>query len=121
MCHSLGGIVAKNALIDSYIDPNYKALYDSTRGFVFFATPHHGGGNKASLGDAVVKVVRALGYARNDITEALRNDSIISGPINQRFRHLIKQTRILSFIETQPIAHLGLVCSISDPGHSMIG
>lgn len=103
--------MAKNALINAYIDPSHKSLYASTKGFAFFATPHRGAGNKVTLADAVVRVVRTFGYARNDIMEALRNDSIISGPINQQYRHLAIDMGIVSFIETRPMPRLGLVCS----------
>jgi alpha-beta hydrolase superfamily lysophospholipase len=113
ICHSLGGIVAKNALIDARLDSSYQEINEAVKALVFFATPHQGGGNKALLGDAVVRAIRHLGFARNDIMEALRHDSIITGPINQRFRHLIKGRRVVSFIETQPMGHAGLVSSAS--------
>ncbi|KAH8669536.1 hypothetical protein BGZ60DRAFT_469799 [Tricladium varicosporioides] len=69
ICHSLGGLVVKE------LDKTYTSIIESTCLLVFFATPHQGG-NHASFGDIMTKIVRmALQKPRNDLLKALEQNS----------------------------------------------
>ena len=117
VAHSLGGIVVEKAIITAYVSgEHFGGIHDATRGVIFFGTPHRGG-HKATFGDRLAKVVRALsGDVRNNIVEALRKDSMFAEDIDKDFvrRARALNLRVVSFIESLPIArHIGLV---SAPG-----
>ncbi|EPS39100.1 hypothetical protein H072_7107 [Dactylellina haptotyla CBS 200.50] len=42
VCHSLGGIVAKTALVEAQIIPQYQPILTQTAGVIFLGTPHTG-------------------------------------------------------------------------------
>lgn len=103
VCHSLGGIVVKRAIVSAHTTDYYRSIYDSTKGVAFFATPHNGG-NGVTFGDVLVKICRAVtGNVRNDIVEALRKDSNIAGHINRDFTHRAQGLRVLNFVETKRV------------------
>ncbi|KAL6796932.1 hypothetical protein J3E68DRAFT_450006 [Trichoderma sp. SZMC 28012] len=75
LCHSLGGIVVKSALVEGTLDPTYGSIVKSTRLLVFFATPHLGG-NYSGIGDIAAKIVRTgLGTPSNDLLDGLKAGS----------------------------------------------
>ncbi|KAL7910136.1 hypothetical protein GGI35DRAFT_469048 [Trichoderma velutinum] len=75
LCHSLGGIVVKSALVEGTLDPAYGSIVKSTRLLVFFATPHLGG-NYSGIGDIAAKIVRTgLGTPSNDLLDGLKAGS----------------------------------------------
>lgn len=105
--------MVKKAIINAYISGDYyESIHNATRGVVFFGTPHRGG-HSATLGDRMAKICRVVsGDVRNNITEALRTDSMFAGDINKDFARRAKalELRVLNFMENLPIAkHLGLV------------
>ncbi|KAF7509591.1 hypothetical protein GJ744_007629 [Endocarpon pusillum] len=111
--HSLGGLVVKKAIINAYVSGDYyQSIHDATRGVIFFGTPHRGG-HHATLGDRMAKICRVVtGNVRNNIMEALREDSMFASDINKDFarRAAALDLRVVNFIEELPIArHLGLV------------
>lgn len=119
LCHSLGGLVVKKAIITAYVSGDYyKIIHDATRGVVFFGTPHRGG-HLAKLGDRMAKICRVVtGNQRNNIMEALRKDSTFASDINKDFarRAAALQLRIVNFIENLPIArNLDLVSLLFGP------
>lgn len=90
-------------------DPSYEEIWQSTFGLVFFGTPHRGG-NRASLGDRIANLVRALaGSPNNTFMEALKAESLFLGTLTDDFRQLLEQFRILSFYETRPLGRFGIV------------
>ncbi|PMD55379.1 uncharacterized protein K444DRAFT_511611, partial [Hyaloscypha bicolor E] len=42
VCHSLGGLIVKEALISAQNDENFASIYNCTRALLFFGTPHRG-------------------------------------------------------------------------------
>lgn len=116
VCHSLGGIVVKQALIEAHnADELHGITLSATKGIAFFGTPH-GGGHGARLGDGIIRVLRALtGNVRNDIMESLRKDSFLSNHLQLNFARRAKGMRIINFMETLPVTeipglkHYGLV------------
>jgi triacylglycerol esterase/lipase EstA (alpha/beta hydrolase family) len=113
VAHSLGGIVVKKAIVNAYVSgSHYKSIHDTTRGVIFFGTPHQGG-RGATFGDHLAKICRVVsGDVRNNIMEALRKDSMFASDINRDFARRARalDLRVLNFIESLPIAkHIGLV------------
>lgn len=69
IAHSLGGIIVKEALRRSEVDPDPKInnILNSTRGVFFFGTPHRGSKDWASFGEGLTKVASILlGLDSND-------------------------------------------------------
>ncbi|KAF2275977.1 uncharacterized protein EI97DRAFT_419713 [Westerdykella ornata] len=62
LAHSLGGILVKEVLRRSEVDPDekVKAVYTSTIGVFFFGTPHRGSKDWASFGEGVATVATYL-------------------------------------------------------------
>lgn len=73
--HSLGGIIVKEVLRRSEIDPDEKVkkLYNATTGVLFFGTPHRGSPDWASFGEGIsIMASRILGVETNsDIIHSL--------------------------------------------------
>lgn len=91
------------------MNDTYKAIVESTRLLVFFATPHQGG-NYASVGDAAAAIARAvLRNPRNDLVEALKSSSNEVVRRSEQFRHLTEKFLVVSFFEGQPYKRLGVV------------
>lgn len=62
IAHSLGGILTKEVLRRSDIDPDerIKKVFWSTTGVFFMGTPHRGSKEWASFGEGVIRIVSAL-------------------------------------------------------------
>lgn len=118
VCHSLGGIVCKQALVEAHnADEVHGQTLTCTKGIAFFGTPHSGG-HGARLGDNIVRVLHAVtGNVRNDIMEWLRTDSFLSNHLAENFARRAKNMRVVSFMENLPISkHYGLVVPQSSSG-----
>ncbi len=113
VCHSLGGIVVKRALVTAKLDETYDAIRLATYGIVFFATPHQGG-NYAKLGDIAAKIAKGcLRNEDNHFMEALKKDSLFGQELIENFRHQIEDYYVLSFVETLQYKKIGLVRHLS--------
>lgn len=69
IAHSLGGILVKEVLRRSEVDPDPKinTVFASTVGVFFFGTPHRGSKNWASFGEGVASIAgRLLGVDTNN-------------------------------------------------------
>ncbi|EXL39944.1 hypothetical protein FOCG_17446 [Fusarium oxysporum f. sp. radicis-lycopersici 26381] len=109
ICHSLGGLVVKEALVAATLDVTYKSIVEATRLLVFFATPHQGG-NYASLGDIVAKIVRTgMSRPRNDLLDALKENSDQATQRFEQARHLPERCLFVSFYEGDPYGKIGLI------------
>jgi hypothetical protein len=109
ICHSLGGLVVKEALVAATLDGTYKSIVEATRLLVFFATPHQGG-NYASVGDIMAKIVRTgISKPRNDLLDALKENSGQATKRFQQARHLPEKCLIVSFFEGLPYGKMGLI------------
>ena len=120
VCHSLGGIVVKQCLVEAHNDEDvHGAILKHTKGVAFFGTPH-AGGNGARLGDSIVRIFRALtGNVRNEIMEWLRTDSFLANHLERNFARRAKEMRVISFMESLPIhRYFGLVV---EPNSSSLG
>ncbi|KAI1205929.1 uncharacterized protein F4807DRAFT_440997 [Annulohypoxylon truncatum] len=109
ICHSLGGILVKRALVLSKADETYEMIWRSTFGIAFFGTPHKGG-NHAGMGDVVAKIARSMsGNPNNTFMGALKKGSLFLDTVTDDFRQLLEDFQILSFYETQPLGYLGII------------
>ncbi|KAI0177521.1 hypothetical protein BJ166DRAFT_25120 [Pestalotiopsis sp. NC0098] len=118
ICHSLGGILVKRALISAKHSSVYQSIVNSTYGIIFFGTPHKGG-NNAKIGDVFAGIVRTLGgKPKNSFMSALKSDSWFANSITNDFRQFLEDFQFLSFYETRP---LGLVGMVVDPKAAVLG
>ncbi|OQE35114.1 hypothetical protein PENCOP_c014G06499, partial [Penicillium coprophilum] len=62
ICHSLGGIVAKQALVKACSSPEYRVIRGSIIGTIFMGTPHRGS-SVASLGKVVADIARLFSFS----------------------------------------------------------
>ncbi|KAH8897884.1 hypothetical protein GQ53DRAFT_637651, partial [Thozetella sp. PMI_491] len=111
ICHSLGGLVVKEAsdqlaLVAAKLDEKYKSIIEGTCLLVFFATPHRGG-NHASFGDVVAKIVRLGRY--NDALDALKRNSNEAEKRFEQARHLFERCLVISFFEGEPYGSMGII------------
>ncbi|KAH6881069.1 hypothetical protein B0T10DRAFT_551364 [Thelonectria olida] len=109
ICHSLGGLVVKEALVEATLDVSYKSIVEATRLLVFFATPHQGG-NYASVGDVAAKIVSAgLLKPSNDLLDALKQHSNEATRRFEQSRHLYERCLVVSFFEGMPYGKMGII------------
>ncbi|KAI1765268.1 hypothetical protein GGR53DRAFT_490515 [Hypoxylon sp. FL1150] len=110
ICHSLGGIIVKRALVHSNNDKTYNAIRQATFGIAFFGTPHKGG-NHADVGDVAAKIARAiLGSPSNNFMSALKGSSAMNDTTRD-FRQLLEEFQFLTFYETRPLDYFGIIVS----------
>ncbi|BBK40235.1 hypothetical protein STVA_02550 [Allostella vacuolata] len=115
VCHSLGGILAKEMLRTSNEckDEGWKAISTQTRLAVFMATPHKG----ASLASVVKFMIPRLASTHLDI---LTNDSGYLTNLNQSYRELATASDIatVSYYEKYKIKGASIIVheDSADPG-----
>jgi hypothetical protein len=120
VCHSLGGIVVKKALILAHersSDPEYKQILDSTRGIAFLGVPHKGSGAAwwASFAANALKAAGAGTTTNTSLVSDLRRDSITLTDISKQFISRTAGLQIYSFYETQKLFGV-VVCRSSEIG-----
>ena len=102
IAHSLGGIVVKDALSLSQIDPTHlKEILPATIGVMFLGTPHHGS-KAASLGKVAFEISRVFFQNPNtDILRGLERNSEILERITRSFGQILAagNLRVHSFRE----------------------
>jgi hypothetical protein len=80
---------------------NYGDIRQSTKGLVFFGTPHRGG-NGAKLGNIVAKAITAItGAGSNDLLTYLDRDSPLAQNVHEDFSHQLPDYQCVSFFETR--------------------
>ncbi|KAI1089379.1 P-loop containing nucleoside triphosphate hydrolase protein [Rostrohypoxylon terebratum] len=109
ICHSLGGLVVKSAMVEANIDNTYKAIPEATKLMVFFATPHRGG-NYANIGEVVAKIVRASTQTPNDgLFDALKKESDTATIRFEQSRHVFGRCNAVNFVEGESYGTLGII------------
>ncbi|KNG84861.1 hypothetical protein ANOM_007651, partial [Aspergillus nomiae NRRL 13137] len=109
ICHSLGGLVVKQALLLD--DPKFREAIKSTRGLVFFATPHRGAtGDAVGVGFICADIVRAIQReGRNSLPELLQRDSALADTLSRLFEAKLNQFNIISVYETRSMKPYGII------------
>ncbi|KAI0854678.1 ribonuclease-like protein p/mrp subunit [Xylaria cubensis] len=108
VCHSLGGIIVKRALVYSasrtgrHIN-HLHSIYVSTYGILFFGTPHQGSGtaNLATFAQRIVDVLlpSKLVDTQAQLLDALKEGSEVLQEITDNFAPLMKDLRVYFFWE----------------------
>ncbi|KFY48867.1 hypothetical protein V495_00958 [Pseudogymnoascus sp. VKM F-4514 (FW-929)] len=109
ICHSLGGIVVKEALNRAHECERFQKLRDAVTAIAFFGTPHRGA-DLARWGTMVAGMLRAasLGLSTNvRVVRELQARSEVLRGISRRFVERGRELRILSFWETEQLAWVG--------------
>ncbi|KAI1751951.1 ribonuclease-like protein p/mrp subunit [Xylaria castorea] len=110
VCHSLGGIIVKRALVYSasrtsrHIN-HLHSIYVSTYGILFFGTPHQGSGtaNLATFAQRIIDVLlpSKLVDTQAQLLDALKEGSEVLQEITDNFAPLMKDLRIYFFWEQE--------------------
>ncbi|KAE8440997.1 hypothetical protein EG329_006134 [Mollisiaceae sp. DMI_Dod_QoI] len=113
LCHSLGGIVVKQALVTAKLTECHRPIFESTCGVMFFGTPHRGG-NKANFGGVLASIARFVGgQPGNTFMDALKKDSLFAKTLHQLFKPVAETLLVVSFYETTPttkmVLNLGII------------
>ncbi|CZR45737.1 uncharacterized protein FPRO_15087 [Fusarium proliferatum ET1] len=102
ICHSLGGLVVKQALIMSSKKENFQHIYESTRTIFFFGTPHRGSrtiGGRARV-TLVEHLARVAGYAvPPEIRNVLEPGSKELFAINDDYSDIKRDISVVNFYE----------------------
>jgi pimeloyl-ACP methyl ester carboxylesterase len=118
VCHSYGGLLAKQVLRTSReIAPDYADLTKRVKGIVFFGTPHAGSG-VATYSLALRKVLRS-----SPAIDELRANSALLRELNTWFRRSLAEhpLPISVYYETQPTRGFQVVDEESaDPGLAFV-
>ncbi|PNP76488.1 hypothetical protein FNYG_10175 [Fusarium nygamai] len=104
ICHSLGGLVFKEFLIQVTLNKDRELLAQSVSGVIFLGCPHRGS-RVASHARLLSKIVNAatLGAgARSDLIKTLQVSSMELKAVSQLSRYPLKSLVIVSFYEQQP-------------------
>ncbi|KAF2477247.1 uncharacterized protein BDR25DRAFT_208408 [Lindgomyces ingoldianus] len=133
VCHSLGGLVCKDALSKAQHHPekHIKQIFLCTRGIVFLGTPHLGSG-LAQWMESLAKAIGVLKQTNAEILAVLKSDSEPLKQIQNNFYTMIRsrsQDRlppiaITCFFEELPLPGIGIVVSSHSatlPGYIAIG
>ncbi|KAJ3455478.1 hypothetical protein MRS44_016960 [Fusarium solani] len=107
ICHSLGGIVVKQALIIASIADEYRSISESTSGIVFFGTPHRGS-SSATIGKLLSRVARFAG-TRHYLMRSLEINEDGLQEIAENFTRIVPKYRIKSFYESDRLFGLKLI------------
>ncbi|KAI5847028.1 hypothetical protein DFP73DRAFT_592874 [Morchella snyderi] len=106
VCHSLGGIIVKKAMLNAVHNPTHGALFHSVFGIIFLGTPHQGS-NSANLASTVINISKLSKRSKaSGLLGALEVDSEILEAISNDFRHHSsgenrKFEKIVSIFETR--------------------
>ncbi|KAI0805388.1 ribonuclease-like protein p/mrp subunit [Xylaria sp. FL0064] len=110
VCHSLGGIIVKRALVYSasrtgnHIN-HLRSIYISTYGILFFGTPHQGSGaaNLATFAQRIIDVLlpSKLVDSQAQLLDALKEGSEVLQEITDNFAPLMRDLRIYFFWEQE--------------------
>lgn len=116
VCHSLGGILAKQMLLDGATmnNPEYEEISSQTKGIAFLATPHSG----SSAAD-LVNMSRLL-LRKTVLIEQLGKDVSMLRQLNGWYRNNVGPLEVetLVLFETKDMSGIGRIVSesSSDPG-----
>ncbi|KAH8649154.1 hypothetical protein BX600DRAFT_110749 [Xylariales sp. PMI_506] len=102
VCHSLGGVVVKKAIVKAHEKDRYSSLLNSVRGVMFFGTPHRGS-SFANWGSVLANIASAasLGTRTNQtLSRDLQSNSVVLQEINMSFIERAKALQIFTFYET---------------------
>ncbi|KAK5660882.1 hypothetical protein OQA88_12253 [Cercophora sp. LCS_1] len=103
ICHSLGGIVCKQAVVRAMEDERYRTLRGCLRGIMFFGTPHRGSdvAGWATVLGGVLKVGMAGTSTNTGLVKDLERGSRVLEGIGEAFVNAGRELVVFSFYETE--------------------
>ncbi|PVH83321.1 hypothetical protein DL98DRAFT_569779 [Cadophora sp. DSE1049] len=113
ICHSLGGIVVKQALIRAHERDRFSSLLAHVCGIAFFGTPHRGA-DLASWATMMGNILWAASFGTSTNTKfakELKSRSEVLDNISKSFVERGKGLKILSFYETDKMDNLNCLAS----------
>lgn len=101
ICHSIGGLVLKSALVEASHTPRYTAVLENAYGVTFFATPHQGSSwlSKPAYSESISKLLELSKPLPARLRDELRPKDATLMSINQDFKALANGLLIWSFCE----------------------
>ncbi|KAI1076580.1 hypothetical protein F5B20DRAFT_555609 [Whalleya microplaca] len=111
ICHSLGGLVFKQAFIRAQESKSYIGLKNKFGGVMFFGTPHRGS-QLASWASIIAKILKSASFGTTtnlQLAEDLEPQSRILDYISASFRNQSSNLRIISCYETLKMDFLNCV------------
>ncbi|KAF8536938.1 hypothetical protein BDD12DRAFT_848775 [Trichophaea hybrida] len=103
VCHSLGGLLIKQALVNAQTNALYGNIRKATSGLMFFGTPHCGG-NGVALGQCVANILSAVsGGLQNSLLSTLKQNSVLNEIIRDNFCSQKEDYDVITFFETLPM------------------
>jgi hypothetical protein len=102
------------ALILAEHESPYTEVYESTRGLIFFGTPHQGS-NIATYTATLVSIANAVtAKPPADLLQSLRRNSGLLIKLNKDFllREQARHYGVVSFYETKPMVLWNVVCLV---------
>ena len=106
ICHSLGGIIFKQALITAFSQSDQHGdLLKSIRGVIFMGTPHRGSrtAGPAKLLSKIINVTSFGTAIRSDLLGVLKVSSKTLEDVSLHSVPLLEKLRIVSFYENKPL------------------
>lgn len=100
--HSIGGLVAKMALVRASRNPKYHDILEQCYGVAFFGTPHQGSTYfaMASLAASVQRLLQLTAPLPETLTADLRVGNSLLSHIDEDFKEIASDMRIWTFYET---------------------
>lgn len=122
ICHSLGGLVCKQALVRAHETERFLVLRGRVQGICFFGTPHRGSdmAKWATVLGAMLKAGSIGSSTNTDIAKDLLPRSRMLQSISKSFIERGRQLKIYSFYETQKMDFMNDVVS-GIPGGTLCG
>ncbi|KAI8962267.1 hypothetical protein F5Y11DRAFT_323386 [Daldinia sp. FL1419] len=121
ICHSLGGIVFKQAFVRAREKNQYNRIGSQFKGVIFFGTPHKGS-KLASMASILAMIVRAmtLGTTTNvRLSRDLEPNTRIIDHISDSFQEQCKALTIVSCFELEKMS--GLSCLVVEKQSATLG
>ena len=99
LCHSMGGLLVKQALVNAHNNPRYTTIKTATSGLAFFATPHDGGDRLlVNLGMLASRIATTIGFQQGDnVVEVLKDGGMFVEIMRESFSHQLCEYDIVSF------------------------
>ncbi|KAH8747004.1 ankyrin repeat protein [Hyaloscypha finlandica] len=121
ICHSLGGIVAKKAIIRAHEKSLYQTTLDAIKGIAFFGTPHRGSA-LADWSTLASNILRAASFGVNTQTQLskdLKKNSKVLQEISKSFVERAKDLQLVSFYETEKMDFMN--CRVVEEESAVLG
>lgn len=115
ICHSLGGIVIKKALISASLLPDYEPVRRNIKAIIFMGTPHKGSRISSYL-TPLTRILNGLlptSPIRSDLIGNLEVLSRTLSEVSQMSAHALSQISVISFYEQKKMKGFNLLVSTS--------